>query len=72
MFREPNSLKLPVPLAFLESKEAKEGRLMSLTLGLGGLRDLFREVPRRTATSSDDEAKCFELTVGIGGAKVGD
>ena len=50
---------------------------MSFALGLGGLRDRFRDlfpfVVRRTPESSEVDAKCFEFTVGTGGgASVGD
>ena len=72
MFRVPNSLKLPVLFVRpLGSSDASEGRLMSFTFGLGGLRDRFRVV-RRMPESSDAEMKCFELTVGTGGASDGD
>src|SRR5208282_3172705 len=75
MLRVPNSLKFPVLFVRpRESSEAREGRLISFAFGLGGgLRDRFRGDHRRAEESSDVEAKCFELPVGIGGnASVGD
>jgi len=72
IFNVPNSLKFPVLLVLpRESSEASEGRLISLAFGLGGLRDRLRTV-RRIPESSEAELKCFEFTVGTGGANVGD
>jgi hypothetical protein len=72
MLSEPNSLKFPVLLGRPRvSIEASEGRLRSLPFGLGGLRDRLR-VLRRPEVSSEEDAKCFELMVGTGGANVGD
>lgn len=70
----PNSLKFPVLFVRpRESRDARDGRLLSFPFGLGGgLRDRFRPL-RRIEESSDAEFKCFEFTGGTGGnAKVGE
>ena len=68
--RLPNSLK--VPALFVrprESRDARDGRLISFVLGLdGGLRDRVRGDPLREEDSSDAEM-CF---AGIGGKTEGD